>query len=317
MSRRPVYRGRFAPSPTGPLHAGSLLAALGSFLQARSQGGEWWLRIENIDPPREAPGATAAILRSLEAHGLHWDGEVRYQKDRESRYAEALQQLIASGRLYGCVCTRRDLAAARAATGHPRYPGTCRGRPARMAADQALRLDTRDASIRFDDAIQGLQSSQLEQAGGDFVLRRRDGLFSYQLAVALDDAEQGITEVVRGSDLLDSTPRQIYVQQLLQLPSPRYAHLPVLIDPGSGQKLSKQNRAPALDDSAVVANLWRALEQLGQQPPAELRHGDRDSLLEWAIRHWQLGSVPRLATIKAAPGSGGMSAVTGRVSEPC
>ncbi|MHA1568695.1 MAG: glutamate--tRNA ligase family protein, partial [Alphaproteobacteria bacterium] len=191
MSHRPVYRGRFAPSPTGPLHAGSLLAALGSFLQARSQGGEWRVRIENIDPPREAPGATAAILQSLDAHGLHWDGEVQYQRDREPRYGEALQQLIATGYLYGCVCSRRDIAAARAATGHPRYPGTCRGRPVDMVADQALRLDTRDTHIRFEDAVQGPQSSALDQTGGDFVLRRRDGLFSYQLAVALDDAEQG------------------------------------------------------------------------------------------------------------------------------
>jgi len=317
MSPRPVYRGRFAPSPTGPLHAGSLLAALGSFLQARSQGGEWQVRIENIDPPREAPGATTAILRALEAHGLHWDGEVRYQKEREPRYGEALQQLLATGRLYGCVCSRRDIAAARAAHGHSRYPGTCRGRPVDMMADQALRLDTRDARIRFEDAIQGPQSVQLDQAGGDFVLRRRDGLYSYQLAVALDDAEQGITEVVRGSDLLDSTPRQIHLQRLLQLPSPRYAHLPVLIDPGSGRKLSKQNRAPALDHGAAVANLWHALSQLGQRPPPALQHGDRDSLLEWAIQNWQLKSVPGLAAIRIESQPVGSAPPAGQHSDPC
>lgn len=301
MSTAPLYRGRFAPSPTGPLHAGSLLAALGSFLQARSQQGEWWLRIENIDPPREAAGAADRILRSLDAHGLHWDGPVWYQKDRAARYAEALQELAAGGHLYGCECSRQAIAAASPTGSAGHYPGTCRGQPVVTAAAQALRIDTRGARIRFEDAIQGPRTSNLEQDSGDFVIRRRDGLYSYQLAVALDDAEQGMTEVVRGSDLLDSTPRQIYLQRLLQLPSPRYAHLPVLTEAVTGQKLSKQNRAPALDDRRPVENLWQALRQLGQQPPAALRQADREALLEWAIRHWQLKSVPRLAAIRMEP----------------
>lgn len=302
MMQSATYRGRFAPSPTGPLHFGSLIAAVGSYLQARSQNGEWLLRIENIDPPREAEGAIDAILYSLEAHGLIWDGTEQYQQTRQTRYTEALDEIQHSGRLYACSCSRQQIANAIGHTGGPLiYPGTCRGKPKPQYGPYALRVDTRDCIIEFEDMIQGKQQIDLATEMGDFVLRRADGLFSYQLAVALDDVEQGITEVVRGSDLLDSTPRQIFVQQLLGFPAPQYAHLPVAIDPITGQKLSKQTRAPVLNNKNSIQNLWQALEFLGQQPPIELRNSSIEEFWNWAIAHWQFHLVPRLATIKVEP----------------
>jgi glutamyl-Q tRNA(Asp) synthetase len=302
MSQPVAYRGRFAPSPTGPLHFGSLIAAVGSYLQARSQNGEWWLRIENIDPPREVEGAIDAILYSLEAHGLSWDGETQYQQARQARYAEALDEIQQSGRLYACSCSRQQIAKAIGYTTGPLiYPGTCRGKSKPQFGPHALRVDTRDSEIRFEDMIQGSQQIDLAKESGDFVLRRADGLFSYQLAVALDDVEQGITEVVRGNDLLESTPRQIFVQQLLGFTSPRYAHLPVAIDPITGHKLSKQTMAPALNDKQAVQNLWRVLEFLGQQPPLALRDSNVEEFWSWAIPQWQFNMVPRTAAISVAP----------------
>ncbi len=299
MPTSPVYRGRFAPSPTGPLHFGSLIAALGSFLQARNQHGEWWVRIENIDPPREAAGAIDAILYSLEAHGLTWDGEVQYQSDRQERYAAALEDIRRMGRLYACQCSRQQIANAAGHKGGPLiYPGTCRNKAVPGRSPYARRVNTQDSHIQFADTLQGTQQVDLEKDSGDFVLQRSDGLYSYQLAVALDDAEQGMTEVVRGNDLLASTPRQIFIQQLLDFIPPRYTHLPVAIDAASGEKLSKQTLAPALQDNLAVQNLWRALDFLGQRPPTELRHTSVEELLGWAIPRWQLNTVPRCATIK-------------------
>ncbi len=293
------YRGRFAPSPSGPLHFGSLIAAVASYLQAHSQQGEWWLRVEDIDPPREAPGARDAILRSLEAFGLQWDGEVRYQKARQERYAEALVELQKTGLLYRCSCSRQQIARATARNEGPlRYPGTCRDKNLTPLTPHALRIDTRQVTIRFDDAIQGRQQFDLEREAGDFVLRRADGLFSYQLAVAIDDAEQGMTEVVRGMDLLDSTPRQIYLQQLLNLPTPSYAHHPVAVDAGTGRKLSKQTFARAINDQRPVETLWQALRFLGQRPPEALRETDLADFWEWAKAHWQLKFVPQTAVIE-------------------
>jgi len=292
------YRGRFAPSPTGPLHFGSLIAALGSFLQARSQDGEWWLRIEDIDPPREAPGARDAILASLEAHGLDWDGPVRYQSQRLERYAKILQELIEQGRLYACECSRKRIAEyGEHRGGALHYPGWCREKDLRFVHGRARRLDTRDLVIGFEDAVQGPQRMILAEEGGDFILQRADGLYSYQLAVAVDDAEQGMTEVVRGSDLLASTPRQIAIQRLLGLPSPTYVHLPVAVDT-EGRKLSKQNRAPALDNQRAGENLWWALHFLGQRPPAELREAPPETVLAWGREHWSLKKVPRTAAMK-------------------
>jgi glutamyl-Q tRNA(Asp) synthetase len=302
MTPSDSYRGRFAPSPTGPLHFGSLIAAVGSYLQARSQHGEWGLRIENIDPPREARGAIDAILYSLEAHGLSWDGEEQYQQTRQARYAEALDEIRRIGRLYACSCSRQQIAKAIGHTGGPLiYPGTCRGKSKPQHGPHALRVDTRDYVIEFEDMIQGKQQINLAKETGDFVLLRADGLYSYQLAVALDDVEQGITEVVRGSDLLDSTPRQIFVQQIMGFAAPRYAHLPVAIDSVTGQKLSKQTMAPALDNNKATQNLWRALEFLGQQPPPELRESSVEEFWSWAIPNWQFQLVPRTATISVGP----------------
>ena len=302
MVKPPTYRGRFAPSPTGPLHFGSLIAAVGSFLQARSQQGEWWVRVENIDPPREAAGAIDAILYSLEAHGLVWDGEVQYQSTRQDRYAAALDELQRMGRLYACQCSRLQIALATDHRGGPLiYPGTCRSKPPFGRGPYARRVVTEESTIQFEDTIQGKQCINLEMASGDFVLQRRDGLYSYQLAVALDDVEQGMTEVVRGSDLLDSTPRQIFIQQLFGFTPPRYTHLPIAIDPASGEKLSKQNLAPPLQDIQASQNLWLALDFLGQQPPAELHYSSVEEMLGWAMSHWRLDAVPRCAGIKINP----------------
>jgi len=293
-----LYRGRFAPSPTGPLHFGSLVAALGSYLQAESLAGEWWLRIEDIDPPREVPGATEQILRTLEAYGFEWHGEVQYQRNRLARYQDALQQLQHSGLLYACECSRRQIAKV---TGHTHgplvYPGTCRSRQLEPRPDRALRLHCHDSTlITFEDAIQGHQRVALAQQG-DFVLKRADGLLSYALAVALDDAEQGMTEVVRGCDLLDATARQIYIQTLLALPVPRYAHLPLALDPQNGSKLSKQNLATPLSLSQPTTSLWQGLYFLGQNPPIPLQHSSLSELWRWARANWRLKSVPRTAAI--------------------
>lgn len=290
--------GRFAPTPSGELHAGSLLAAVGSYLAARSLGGRWRLRIDDLDPPRVVPGAADAILRSLQAHGLLWDGDVLYQSQRGEAYRAALQRLRAAGLAYSCACTRRELAAiARAGVDGPVYPGTCRagiapGRPAR-----ALRLRVPDADIGFVDAVQGHCQHNLAQAVGDFVLQRADGLIAYQLATVLDDAFQAVTQVVRGVDLLTSTPRQIYLQQCLGLPQPDYAHLPLLVD-RHGMKLGKQTGAAPLDDRHASDNLRRVLSALRLPPPAELLGAPAQALLQWAVAHWNPAA---LAGMHACP----------------
>ncbi len=288
MTKR--YRGRFAPSPTGPLHFGSLIAAVASYLQARQHGGEWLVRIEDIDPPREVPGASASILRTLERYGFEWDQVVSYQSQRSELYENALQQLQEMDVLFACACSRKEIAKQ---TPNGIYPGTCRqGLPAgRHARSWRVRSDARD--IRFNDAIQGEIQCALATEVGDFVLKRADGLYAYQLAVAIDDAVQGITEVVRGVDLLSCTPQQIYLHQLLGYTSPQYIHHPVATN-AQGQKLSKQNQAPALDCTNPVAHLWQALTFLGQAPPPELEKSTLPELWTWAIKHWQLANIPHL-----------------------
>lgn len=251
----PHYRGRFAPSPTGPLHLGSLVAALVSYLDARQRDGAWLVRIEDLDPPREQPGAADAILRSLEAHGLHWDESVRYQSQRGEAYEAALRQLARLELLFWCRCSRKDLA------GIEVYPGTCRA-CRQPRSDAAIRWRVPDTVERFTDRYQGDQSVDLAGELGDVVLRRRDGPFAYQLAVTVDDLDQGITEVVRGIDLLGSTPWQRALMRSLSATPPDYAHFPVLVA-DNGQKLSKQNQAPALDDDRAVANLQQAFGYLG------------------------------------------------------
>ena len=285
-------RGRFAPSPSGPLHFGSLVAALGSWLDARAQSGEWLVRIEDLDTARNVPGAEGGILRSLENHGLWWDGAVVRQSERLDLYREALADLEARGHAYPCSCSRRDYATAPlGADGAPIYPGTCRngvvaGRPART---RRLRVA---GQVSFRDAIAGEIVQDLEREVGDFVLLRADGVIAYQLAVVVDDAAQGISDVVRGADLLFSTPRQILLQRMLGLPMPRYAHLPLVLAP-SGEKLSKQTRAPALDDAAAVESLHDALVFLGQGPPARAQIERTEDLLEWARTHWRIDAVGR------------------------
>ncbi len=288
---RRAARGRFAPSPTGPLHFGSLIAALGSFLEARRRGGEWLVRIEDVDTPRTAPGATTAILRALERYGLHWDGPVIHQSQRAAHYQAALESLLDAGWVYPCTCSRQALAGCRRGRdGAPIYPGTCRAGPHQIDRPTALRLRVTDAPLTFQDAIQGEYRQQLEREVGDFVLRRADGVFAYQLAVVVDDAAQGVTQVVRGADLLDSTPRQIVLQRLLGLPTPDYAHLPVAVD-RRGDKLSKQTGAPPLDEHNPGPVLWVALRFLGQQPPPELARESVATIIAWAIAHWDLAAV--------------------------
>lgn len=289
-----AYRGRFAPSPSGPLHFGSLLAALASFLQARSQNGDWLVRIEDIDPPRIVAGAASAILRTLERFGLYWDGSVSYQSQRTESYAQALQDLQAQAIVYPCTCSRREIVqqAALAADGSRLYPGFCRGGSAHPERPAALRVCCQNfALIQFHDRIQGEQCQNLATEVGDFVLQRADGVFAYQLAVVVDDAEQGITEIVRGCDLLSSTARQIYLQRLLGFAQPAYCHLPLILDQ-RGDKLSKQTGALALDTAQASALLVTALGLLGQQSPPELTTEPVETILDWAITHWRIDRVP-------------------------
>ncbi|MDP1927342.1 MAG: tRNA glutamyl-Q(34) synthetase GluQRS [Thiobacillus sp.] len=291
------YLGRFAPSPTGPLHMGSLVAAVASYLDARAAGGRWIVRMDDLDRPRCTPGAAATILRQLEAYGMQWDGTVLYQSQRDDAYAAALDRLQVQGAAYPCACTRARLAGApRNAAGEIIYPGTCRGGLPAGATARAWRVWTADVNTPFHDRIHGDLQQNLATEVGDFVVKRADGLFAYQLAVVVDDAWQGVTHVVRGADLLWNTPRQIYLQTLLGLPTPVYAHVP-LITNAVGQKLSKQTRAPALPLSGQSAVLAHALAVLGHPPPAELESAEPAGLLAWASTHWRIENVPRQAVI--------------------
>lgn len=293
-SRGREYIGRFAPSPTGPLHFGSLVAAVGSYLQARSRDGIWLVRMEDLDPPREVKGAADLILRTLEAYGFEWDGNVLYQSTRHDAYMAVLQELEQQQHVYRCTCSRKMIAQRIAAEGALPgiYPGTCRAARRSPREPHAVRFVTEGGLITFEDAVQGTVRSDIAAEVGDFVVRRADGLFGYQLAVVVDDAEQGVTEVVRGSDLLDSTARQILLQSALSLPTPDYLHLPVAVD-SRGAKLSKQTHAAALDPADPVPALWAVLRFLGQAPPAALREADLSALWRWAHEHWNISVVPR------------------------
>lgn len=297
VTESPAYIGRFAPSPTGPLHFGSLVAAVASWVDARAAGGRWRVRMEDLDRPRCVPGAADTILRQLDAYGLHWDGEILYQSQRDAAYAAALDQLIAAGQAYPCACTRSQLAAApKNAEGETVYPGTCRaGLPAGVAA-RAWRVRVGEVSTCFQDRVHGRLCQTLAGEVGDFVVRRADGLFAYQLAVVADDAAQGITDVVRGADLLWNTPRQIHLQTLLKFQTPRYAHVPLVVN-AAGQKLSKQTLAPALPEAGRGAALAGALTVLGHSPPDELQGSCPDELLKWASAHWRIANVPKQSVI--------------------
>ncbi len=291
------YRGRFAPSPTGPLHFGSLVAAVGSYLDARAHGGEWLLRMEDVDTPRNVPGAAAGILKTLEAFGFEWDGPVLWQSRRADAYAAALDRLRAAGLAYGCGCSRREIAdsATRPAVdGGLAYPGTCRNSLAHGRGVRSWRLRAGSEEIAFSDRVQGRQAQNIERDVGDFVLLRADGLYAYQLAVAVDDEFQGISDVVRGADLIASTPRQIWLQRCLGYATPRYAHLPVATN-AAGEKLSKQTRAPALRPDQAGRALASALAFLGQAVPPDLARAELRDLWDWALRYWSFAAIPRQA----------------------
>lgn len=289
----PLYAGRFAPSPTGPLHFGSLVAAVASHLDARHQGGRWLLRMEDIDKPREQPGAADAILRALEQFALYWDGPVLYQSRRQDIYQDACATLRAAGACFDCACTRREVAdSALPGQEGPIYPGTCRRGLAPGRFPRALRLRVEDEPIAFVDRLQGAQCQNLAETVGDFVILRADGIVAYQLAVVVDDAEQGVTDVVRGSDLLTSTARQIHLQRLLGLRTPRYLHLPVAID-ADGEKLSKQTHAPAVDAGQARSLACAALRFLGQDVPDAAQDMRLDELWRSAAAAWDPQRIPR------------------------
>jgi len=288
-----AYRGRFAPSPTGPLHFGSLVAAVASFVDARAQGGSWLVRMEDLDPPRVVPGAADDILRTLEAFGLHWDETVVYQSARHAAYEAALQRLEARGAIFPCACTRKEIAdSALGPDGTPIYPGTCRNGLQPGKTGRAIRVRVDDAVIRFVDRLQGEVVQELARSVGDFVVRRADGVYAYQLAVVVDDAWQGVTDVVRGADLLDSTPRQIHLQRLLDLPTPRYLHVPVATN-ARGEKLSKQTLAAPVDAKRPGCGLTAALDFLGHPVPDALRGAPPADILDWAVAHWNPAALPR------------------------
>lgn len=283
------YRGRFAPSPTGSLHFGSLIAAVASYLAARSADGEWLVRIEDIDRPREVPGSADEIVATLAAFGFEWTGSIVRQSAREPLYRAALERLATAGHAYLCSCSRKAVAAATRPTAlntdDLHYPGWCRNGPLDPSPDCAVRFVVPNGSVAFDDEIQGAFRIDVAADCGDFVLKRRDGLYAYQLAVTVDDAEQDVTHIVRGADLLASTPRQILLQRALGLRTPEYAHVP-LATAANGVKLSKSAGAGAIDRSRPAAELWQALGFLQQSPPLELQTADLRTLWDWAIHHW-------------------------------
>lgn len=283
--------GRFAPSPTGPLHFGSLVAAVASYCAARSQNGRWLLRIEDVDQTRCHPAISQDIIRCLQQFGFVWDGEVTYQHQRTEAYQRVLDQLIAQGMAYPCTCSRKEISDSSQQQGIEGaiYPGTCLRKPCKTGVPSAWRLRTPAAVVTIDDSIQGQVSHHLAHEIGDFVLKRADGLFSYQLAVVVDDAWQGVTQVVRGADLLHSSTRQRYLQQLLGWHPPSYSHLPMAVD-AQWQKLSKQNLAAAIDADQKTAWLKLALRFLGQATPDAMVN----DVLDWACCHWQPELIPRL-----------------------
>lgn len=295
-----IYRGRFAPTPSGPLHFGSMVAAVGSYLDAKSHGGTWALRIDDLDPPRIAPGATDSILRCLETFQMAWDGQVVLQSKRTAAYEDALDQLRTRGLVYACACSRKEIGdTGLAGADGPVYPGTCRnGLPqARMA--RSWRVRTEDAKIEFVDLLQGRVHQELDREVGDFVLLRSDRVYAYHLACAVDDHAQGITHVIRGADLLASTPRQIYLQKLLGLPAPEYLHLPIALN-AAGEKLSKQTLARAIEPDQAADTLADVLRFLKHPPPDEVCAGGIATLWRWAAENWKRDRLPVRAETPAA-----------------
>jgi len=290
--------GRFAPSPTGPLHFGSIVTALASFLDSRARAGRWLLRIDDLDAGRCQAQAVDQILCDLTALGLEWDGDVYFQSRHIGHYRQALESLRAQGRIYACACSRKDL------TGGA-YPGTCRdGLPAGRRA-RSLRLRVPAAVIGFDDRLRGRYRQDLAADCGDFIVKRADGYFAYHLATVIDDANQGVTSILRGGDLLESTPRQVYLRHCLSLVNPEYLHIGLITD-ASGLKLSKQNHARRVDIRRPGMLLTHALEALGQRPPPECLTATAAEVLEWAIGHWSPASLPSAQTVAITePACGG------------
>ncbi|NMC73115.1 MAG: tRNA glutamyl-Q(34) synthetase GluQRS [Geobacteraceae bacterium] len=294
--------GRFAPSPTGPLHLGSLVAALGSYAMAKREGGLWLLRIEDLDSPRVVPGMTDDIFRTLETLGFQWDGEVLFQSRRADVYRESLDRLLREGAAYPCGCSRSEIAriatAPHSGDEEPVYPGMCRAGLPEGKAARSVRVRVGDETISFHDGIMGPVSRTLSASGGDFVIKRADGPFAYQLAVVVDDAESGVNQVVRGADLLSSTPRQIHLQRLLGCATPCYYHLPLVTGPGGG-KLSKRDNAVSLAAGRDLVRegnrlLFDALRFLGQEPPSDLCGASCGELLQWAVDFFAPETVPRI-----------------------
>ncbi len=275
------HAGRFAPSPTGDLHFGSLISAVASFLQAKRVNGEWLIRVEDIDPPREVPGSAKQILEDLNRLGMNSDRPVLLQSTRTAAYDSAINTLLSEGKAFWCGCSRKDLPPSGI------YPGTCRSGLAPGTSARTVRLSVAGSTIRFSDLIQGAVEENLEQSSGDFIIRRADGLPAYQLAVVVDDAYQGITEIVRGADLLDSTARQIRLQHALGLPTPTYAHHPLALD-GNGKKLGKRFASDPINMLHAASSVRAALQFLGQKPPVDL---DLNELWLWAITNWNIESI--------------------------
>ena len=283
VPRRQAYRGRFAPSPTGPLHLGSLTAAVASYLQSRSNQGRWLVRIEDIDPPREIAGAAAHQIQTLAAFGMVSDESVTYQSRSLPLHERAIAHLRAAGLAYDCGCSRRDLPASGV------YPGTCRSGIAAGKAARSIRFRIPETPVTLADRVYGTSVYRLEEICGDFVIRRADGLIAYQLAVVVDDIDAGITEIVRGSDLLDSSPRQQALYAALEAPAPDWLHLPLIVD-RKGEKLSKSTRADPVEQHAPVRAMAMALTALGHRPPG--RRG-LQGLWDWAIANWTPARIPR------------------------
>lgn len=288
----PAVVGRFAPSPSGPLHIGSLVTAVGSYCLARRQGGRWLVRMEDLDTPRVVAGAAEEILHTLEALGLQWDGEVVWQSRRTAAYEEALEQLGSAGLVFDCACSRKEILASAPHVGEegPVYPGTCRQGLAGGSQARAQRVRVPAGTHCFTDGVFGAVEQCLASVVGDFVLRRADGLFAYQLAVVVDDGAAGVNQVVRGADLLSSTPRQIFLQAALGLPVPRYLHLPLALA-ADGEKISKRHGPlPLAADGGEI--LWRVLRFLGQPVPPELRSACAAEVLAWGAGHFDAALIP-------------------------
>lgn len=305
MTLEPIQRGRFAPSPTGPLHLGSLVAALGSYLNLRQTPGQWRVRIDDIDQPRNIPQIDQTILHTLECHGLEWDGEIYYSSQHIREYEQAFDRLSANGFTYRCSCSRREIDMAPINHGRRKgdtliYPGTCRSGAATGKQWRSYRVRVSARPVEFLDQLQGQQCEPLLDSVGDFVIRNARGQFNYQLATVVDDHLQGITQAVRGSDLLASTARQIHLQERLGYNRPDYLHLPVITDT-RGNKLSKQQGAQPLDNTQAVNNLITALALLQQQPPEELAFATPSEIIQWGVAHWNRSVLKQVRTCTTPP----------------